>query len=174
MHIILGLLAAIGAIGVLLWRINAAADAAKGVAEKAGEARVAYRRWSWRRKLASDPLDLVTDPREAAAVMLVALAQSDGALTERERTAILAAFTGTLRASVADAEELLGHARWLAREVRDLDRCFNRMQPILRRGCTSAEIAELVGLLQSVAEVDGKPDAIARDAIARLRRDFSL
>ena len=40
-------------------------------------------------KLAQDPLDLVSDPREAAVTMMVAMAQHDGAMTERERTTIL-------------------------------------------------------------------------------------
>ena len=67
MSILMGLLALMGTLGVILWRLNAAADAAKGLVETADDARGLFRRWKWRSKLAENPLDLIQDPREAAA-----------------------------------------------------------------------------------------------------------
>jgi hypothetical protein len=53
------------------------------------EARGLFRRWGWQRKFAKDPLDLVSDPREGAVATMVAVAQHDGAIIEREKAAIL-------------------------------------------------------------------------------------
>src|SRR5262245_38196752 len=90
MHILLALLAAAGAIGIILWRLHMATEAARGLTQAAEEAHGLFRRWKWRRKLAQDPLDLIQDRREAAVAMMIAVAQSDGAVTERERRTILA------------------------------------------------------------------------------------
>jgi uncharacterized membrane protein YebE (DUF533 family) len=91
MHILGGLLAVLGGLVFVLWRMQQAANSTRDIADAANEAHSLFRRWGWRRKLAKNPLDTVTDSREAAAAMMVAAAQYDGSLTERERVAILAA-----------------------------------------------------------------------------------
>src|SRR5262249_22693896 len=88
MHILVAIVSALGIIGVILWRLHMAAEATKGLVETANDARGLFRRWRWQRKLASNPLDLIQDPREAAVAMMVAVAQSDGAMTDRERQVI--------------------------------------------------------------------------------------
>ena len=46
---------------------------------------VLFRRWRWRRKVNVNPIDLIEDPREAAGVIMVAVAQADGRLTAAEQ-----------------------------------------------------------------------------------------
>jgi len=125
---ILGIIAAlIAAVGAALWRVNSAAQAVRGLTEAAGDAHGLWRRLMWRRRLAGDRLELVTDPREAAAGMMVAVAQADGALTAREQDVLLAEFEKTLALTSPQAQELLAHARWSTGEVRDLDRCLFKL-----------------------------------------------
>lgn len=174
MHILGVLVAAIGVIGVILWRLHMAAEAAKGLAETAGEARGLVRRWKWRGKLANDPLDLIQDPREAAIAIMVAIAQSDGALTERERCAILAEATKRFGATDKQAEELLAHGRWLTREVRDPDNCIRKLAPILRRTCGPVELADTVEMASRVASAEGPPAEIEAGALSKLRQALAV
>jgi uncharacterized tellurite resistance protein B-like protein len=170
MSILLALVAAIGTIGVILWRLQSAAEAARGLAETADEARGLFRRWGWRRKFAADPLDLIKDPREAAAAMMVALAQSDGAMTERERRVILQEIVRHFEATSKQAEELLAHSRWLVREVRDLDRCFLKLSPLIQHTCSPDQVRDILAMLENVAASEPQQNSIERDAVARFAR----
>ena len=170
MHIIALLTAFVGAIGVILWRLHIAADAAKGLAETASNAHGFFRRLGWQRKFAKDPLDLVQDPREAAAAMMVALAQSDGAMTERERRMILSQMVRRLGTSGTQAEELLAHGRWLTREVKDTSRCFQKLAPFLQRTCDREQIQDVLDMLHDVSLAEGTPGVLEVDALMRLKQ----
>jgi uncharacterized tellurite resistance protein B-like protein len=166
----MALLGAAGVVGVILWRLHMAAEAAKGLAETANEARGLFRRWGWQRKFAKDPLDLVSDPREGAAAMMVAVAQHDGAMTERERAAILRQIVERFETSGRQAEDLLAHGRWLTRDVRDADRCLSRLTPFMQRACSAQQCQDLVEMLRAVSQADGAADTLVTDAIGKLER----
>lgn len=174
MPYLLGLLGLIGTAAVILWRIKMAADAAKGIAEMAGDARKYIRRTGWQRRLRTGDRPEVSDPREAAAAMMAALAEADGALTERERTAILDQIERQFEYPRAQAEELLAFGRWLAKDVGDLASFLNRMGKPVLASCTEVERRELIGMLETVASADGRTSEIASDAIATLRRALGL
>ena len=170
MHIIALLTAFLGAIGLILWRLHMAADAAKGLADTANDARGMFRRWGWQKKFAADPLDLVQDPREAAAAMMIALGQSDGALTERERRMILVQMVQRFGVSGTQAEELLAHGRWLVREVTDLNRCFQKLAPFVRKTCSADQVQDILAMLSEVSLAEGAPGVPEVDALMRLKQ----
>jgi uncharacterized tellurite resistance protein B-like protein len=170
MHILVAVVTALGAIGVILWRLHMAAEAAKGLAETASDARGLFRRWRWQRKLASNPLDLVQDPREAAVAMMVAVAQSDGAMTDRERHVIIAELVARIGATERQAEELLAHGRWLTRDVRDIDYCLDKLAPLIKRQCSSDQKRDVLEMLHKVASAEGRPGEIEGAALARAAR----
>jgi uncharacterized tellurite resistance protein B-like protein len=170
MHIVGMLLGALATFGVILWRLHLAAEAAKGLAESAEAAHGMLRRWRWRRKATSDPLADVEDPREAAAAMMVAVALSDGALTERERQAILAEITTRFQTTPRQADDLLARARWIVRDVHDVDRGLERLTPIVARMLAASERRELIQMLQAIAAAERPPGSIERLAILRLAR----
>jgi uncharacterized tellurite resistance protein B-like protein len=170
MHIVGMFLGALATLGVILWRVHLAAEAAKGLADSAEAAHGMFRRWRWRRQALIDPLAQVEDPREAAAAMMVAVAQSDGALTERERHAILAEMTRRFRATSHQAGELLARARWIVRDVRDVDRGLDRLRPVVARTLAASERRELIQMLEIVAAAELTSGSIERGAIRRLAR----
>jgi uncharacterized tellurite resistance protein B-like protein len=170
MHIVGLLLGALATLGVILWRLHMAAEAAKGLADTSEAAHSMVRRWRWRRKISADPLAQVEDPREAAAAMMVAVAQSDGALTERERQAILTEITRRFGATARQAEELLARARWIVRDVHDVDRALARLTPVVARTLMAPERRELIQMLEAVAAAEGAPGAVEGEAIRRLAR----
>ena len=170
MHIVVAIVTVLGIIGVVLWRLHMAAEAAKGLAETANDARGLFRRWRWQRKLARNPLDLIQDPREAAVAMMVAVAQSDGAMTDREQQAIKAELVARIGATERQAEELLAHGRWLTRDVRDVDYCLDKLTPLIKRQCSPDQKRDMLEMLRSVASAEGQPGEIEGAALARVSR----
>jgi uncharacterized tellurite resistance protein B-like protein len=169
MQFILAIVGLMAAIGVILYRMGRAAEHAKDAAEAVRDVGLMARRWGWRGKFAKDPLQFVTDPREATVTMMAALAQADGAMTERERSVILEHTQRVIGTNAQLAAELLAHARWVVRDVRDTTRCLVRLAPVVQKACTREQIADVLEMLDAVAHADGAPRAPELDAIARLR-----
>lgn len=155
----MSIVAILGAVfGVLLFalfRMQQAANAARDIAGAADEARGLIRRWSWRRKTKIDLLAEITDPREAASIMLTAVAEGDGAMTERERDAIMAEMSKSFGATRKQGEELLARARWLIRDSRDAGETLRRLTPAIRKSLGETEQRDLVAMLRAVANADG-------------------
>ena len=172
MHIIAILGAVLGVLFLVLLRMQQAAHAARDLADAADEARGLFRRWGWRRKQLRHPLDAVDDAREAAAAMMVAAAQWDGGITERERSAIVAEMGKHFGATPQQAEALLARARWLVQDRTDAGEVFRRLTPVVLRTCGPQERSDLVEMLRSVAaSEDGNDDVLAQD-IARLTHNL--
>ena len=76
MSILVALAAAAGVVGTLLWRLGAASSAVRETAEAVSSLHGLVRRWNWQRLATRSPLADVTDPKEAAAAMLVAVADN--------------------------------------------------------------------------------------------------
>src|SRR5262245_40275761 len=168
MHIIAIIGAVLGVAALILFRMQQAASAARDIADAADEARGLFRRWGWRRKHLKSPLDAVDDAREAAAAMMVAAAQSDGGITERERAAITAEMAKHFGATERQAEELLARARWLVQDRTDAGEVFRRLTPLILRSCGPTERSDLIEMLRNVAGADGGNDDVLAQDIARL------
>ncbi len=164
---ILGVIAAlIGAVSFALWRLNSAADAVRNLSGAAEDAHGLWRRFMWRRRLASDRLELIKDPREAAAGMMVAVAQADGALTVREQAALIAEFRKTFEMTEPQAQELLAQARWTVGEVRDLDRCLFKLGQQL----DLEQKRDVQGLMERMVLADGAPGPALRASLDKYGR----
>ncbi len=168
MHIIAIIGAVLGVAALVLFRMQQAANAARDIADAADEARGLFRRWGWRRRQLKSPLDAVDDAREAAAAMMVAAAQSDGAISERERAAIAGEMTRHFGATARQAEELLARGRWMVQDRTDAGEVFRRLTPLIVRVCTPTERADLIGMLETVAKADGRSDEVLAQDISRL------
>jgi uncharacterized tellurite resistance protein B-like protein len=168
MHILAAIGAILGVLIFVLFRMQQAANAARDIADAADEARGFFRRWGWRRKFAKNPLDTVEDAREAAAAMMVAAAQSDGSITERERSAITAQMVKRFGATQGQADELLARARWLVQDRIDAAEVFRRLTPLIQRSCGPTERSDLIDMLRTVAEADGRADEVVMRDIAQL------
>jgi uncharacterized tellurite resistance protein B-like protein len=174
MHIVALLTALAGVIGIVLWRMTQAANAARDVADAANEVSSLARRWAWWRKSNRNPLDSITDPREAAVAMMAAIAQYDGNLTERERVAIVGNISQAFDANAKQAEELLAQARFLVKDVTDPSACFNRLAPTIEKQLGPNERFELIEMLNKVANADGAAGEAITRSIAQLRRRLAV
>lgn len=172
MHILALLGAVLGVAVFILFRMHQAATAARDIAEAADDARGLFRRWQWRRRSGRNPIDLVEDPREAACVMMVAVAQSDGSLTERERHVIENEAVNRFGATPSQAEELLARARWTVQDRTDAGDVFRRLAPLIKRTCGPAERADLIAMLRAVANAEARPGGIVLHDISRLQQSL--
>jgi uncharacterized tellurite resistance protein B-like protein len=170
MHILAAIGAALGVALFVLWRMQQASNAVRDVADAAGEVRSLFRRWSWRRKANVNPLDLVEDPREAATVMMVIVAQTDGALTDKERAVIQAQISEHFGATSRQADELMARGRWLVQHSVDASEVFRRLAPSIRKSCSVSEREDLIGMLKAVAAAEGPIDEPLQKDIANLRQ----
>jgi uncharacterized tellurite resistance protein B-like protein len=170
MHIFAAIGAALGIALFVLWRMQQASNAVRDVADAAGEVHGLFRRWSWRRKANVHPLDLVEDPREAATAMMVIVAQTDGALTDKERGAILAQVSEHFGATSRQADELLARGRWLVQQSVDATEVFRRLAPSIRKSCSASEREDLIAMLKAVATAEGRIDEHLQKDIANLRQ----
>jgi len=174
MHIVLAALSALGALAFFIIRANHVAQAGRELGEAAGDARGLFRRFLWRRRTDVDLIRKIDDPRLAATVMMCAMAQSDGHMTEPEKAAILGQMRGPLELEQAEAVELFAHAHWLTGDMKELSSLLRRAsKPVLER-CTADEKTGLIDMLSQVAAADGEPSAIQSDAIQRLAIEFDL
>ncbi len=174
MHIVLAALSALGALAFFIIRANHVAQAGRELGEAAGDAKGLFRRFFWRRRTHVDLIRKIDDPRLAAAVMMCAMAQSDGHMTEAEKSAILERMRGPLELEQAEAVEIFAHAHWLTGDMKELSSLLRRAsKPILER-CTATERAGLIEMLSQVAAADGAASAIQRDAIERLAIELGL
>ena len=155
MHILLALLGAASTIGVILWRLRGAADAAHEVVDAADGVRLFFRRSKWRKKVNADMLKQIDDPREAAAAMMVAVAEQGGLLTQRMSETLVGMMMTEFQVGEREADELMQRGRWLAKDAGDLGQFLRRLSAPVRRHCTTAERTALKEMLVASVDLSG-------------------
>ncbi|MFN7179992.1 hypothetical protein [Hyphomonas sp.] len=175
MHILLGLLGILIAIGVWVWRLqmakrglDVAVDVAKTVAN-------APRRFAFKYKMGKGGLDLIDDPREAASIMLVLVALGrDGQLSDRQMQVIEHEIAEHFRVTARDAEELAAHASWVTRTCPPPEEAMR----VLSRKIVNApqlgpkEIVDLDAMLVAVSEAEELPTR-AQLVLLQVYRDLA-
>ena len=174
MAFLVAILGALGVVAFFVIRANQAAKAARELGDLAADAKGFVRRNRWKSKANVDQLRDVEDARLAAAVMMCALAKSDGDLSEREVTAIQEQLTGPLALTAGEAEEMLAQARWLTPDMGDLNALLHRVISPIQANCTPTEKGDLLDMLGAAAAADGPIDAIQQNALDRLREDLGV
>ena len=175
MHILLGILGVVGVVVFWLWRMRNAATAARDVVEVADDMRAAVRRFGYRRKANQNPLDGIEDPRLAAAGILTAFANMDGALSREEITAIEGACKAAFGCDLAEAEQVAAYGRWLVQQsAGNMDEVIRRLARNLVGKLDREEVRELLALVEEVSGVDGGTLSDAqRDTFERLERQLA-
>ena len=170
MHILMGVLAALGTIAYLVIRAGQINKAGRELAETAHDVRCLVRRSRWKSRTAVDVLRDIRDPRLAATIILYAIAKSEGEVTERQRTEILATMASMLGMSHDEATNTYAEVRWLLRDLHDAPTILRRAAPAIFESCDGAEIEELIAATIAVAKVEGEPSEHQQLAIESLDR----
>lgn len=167
MHIILAVL---GALAAAFWAFTHFVNAANEGREALGEVKGVIRRGKWNRRVDQRLIENLSDPREAAAILMYQVAAYDGEVTNRQKVQMIDDMRNVFEADVETAEGLFSFARMAVGEINDAG---NSVRKILRSAtevCTPAEKQHLVDLLDRTAEIEGEPSDIQRRLIAEARR----
>jgi hypothetical protein len=160
MHILLGLLTLLVGIGVWVWRLRMARQGLDAAADIARTVANAPRRLAFRYKAGQGGLDLIDDPREAAAIMMmqVALARG-GRLTGRQSDVIEAEIREHFDYTPGEAEDLAAHAAWVSQTCPPARDTMTRLSRMIvnspRLG--PKEVVDLDAMLVAVSEAEELP-----------------
>lgn len=169
MQLLVLLLPFIGALGIWYFRAKAARDAADEIFDAAGRIKGKIKRKRFLKKVDAATLDSITDPRIAAAVVVVAIARSDSGELSQEQEAVLQAQLASV-AGVDNPIEEITFAKWATKDMQDLHTLNRRLLPVLAGNLGMRQRGELVAMVQEVANADRDVSAIQSQAIDNLKR----
>lgn len=182
MHIVIAVL---GALAAAFWAFTYFVRAANEGREAVNDVRGVLRSGRWSRKVSKRLVENLSDPREAAAVLLYEIAAYDGAVTDRQKAAIVSEMRAAFEADGETAEGLyafarpaakaakLKSARVRARAAGEINDAANSLNKILRPvvdACSDSEKRQLIDMLGKIGEVEGALSDIQRRLIMETRR----
>lgn len=171
MHILGILLGLVGVIAVWYYRIKVLREAAQDGRKALETVANLPRKMRFRHRSSKAGLEVVDDPREAATILMLEVAQARGTLTAKQETAIRAEIMHHFDLTEADAEELLTQAGWLSRNAGASHVVIARMTDLIRKvpGMTNKELIDLDTMLITVSEAEGAPAPSQLDLINQFR-----
>ncbi len=164
MHIII---AAISAIAALLFALNRLQDA--GINLNSFNPFFWYRRHKWQQQLGTKPIHALTDPLEAAAVLLVGIAFVEGEITRELKRELMAVFESEMHVSPDTAAELYSAMSHMLRDEPNLvAEIGNILAPSLEQ-FNSERSRSLLGMLERIAGAEGAASERQREYLDAVR-----
>ena len=176
MHILIAILSLLAALAVWYWRLRMLGRIARGGVEVAETVANLPRRIAFKRKSGKSGLQIVDDPREAATILMLQVAQAGGALTEKQKISIQTEIVDNFEFSETEADELIEHAQWISEDAGKPHATVSRMTDFVQHapGLGPKEIVDLDSMLGSVSEAEGSPEPAQLDLLALFRRKAGL
>ncbi len=167
MHIIIAIL---GALAAAFWAFTHFVNAAGAGRDTVRDVTGVIRRGKWNRRVDQRLIENLSDPREAAAVLLYQMAAYDGAVTDRQMAGIVDGMRETFEADEETAQGLYAFGRMAVGQINDAGNSVRKiLRPVLEV-CTDEEKKQFVDLLERTAEIEGSPADVQRRLIAEARR----
>lgn len=167
MHIIIAIL---GALAAAFWAFTHFVNAANEGREAVRDVKGVIRSGKWNRRVDQRLIENLSDPREAAAILMYQTAAYDGEVTDRQKQMMLDAMAQSFEADSETAEGLYAFARMAVGEINDAGNSVRKILKPVVEICTVEEKQQLVSLLDQAAEVEGPPTDVQRSLIAEARR----
>ena len=167
MHILFSVLGAAGAFAYYWYVLRDAGSVVEKLADAAGKARGDYRRGQFRKKAEASTIHAIDDPRTAAIVMAVAVADPIGEMTEAQDAALSRAMTEVL--SVRDPQAELIFAKWVVHNARDPMAIARQLRGLWKKALTNAERLQLIEMIYHVASAEDRISLEQARIIDRLR-----
>lgn len=175
MHIIFAVLAILTAIAVWTWRLRMARRGLDELGEVAKTVANAPRRLAFKWRAGKGGVELIEDPREAAAIMMMMVALARGApLTARQADMIEAEIRTHFSFSVQEAEELAAHAAWVAGSQLPGEEQMRRLSRLVVTApqLGPKEVVDLDTMLVTISEAEGLPTR-AQLSLLQIYRDMA-
>ncbi|MEM9055801.1 MAG: hypothetical protein AAGB16_10790, partial [Pseudomonadota bacterium] len=176
MHIIAILVGFVGFIAVWYWRLKVLGEAAREGRKVAETVANLPRKMRFKNKSGKGGLAVVDDPREAAAILMLEVAQARGTLTERQEAVIRGEIMHHFEFPEGDANALITQAGWLSRNAGASHVVMSKMTDFVRNspGMTDKEIVDLDGMLVAISEAEGDPTESQLDLLTIYRQKTGL
>jgi hypothetical protein len=172
MHIVLAVVAVLGAAAFWWYRIKYMSEAAGEVADAVGRVQGSLKRGKLRKKAALSPITAIDDPVTAAATVITAIAAEgiavSDALERRVRDEIR-----PIAASDKQLDEAVIYAKWASDQVADVPTVIDKTTLLLKPRLTDDEKHELVAMLIRVTPPDER-HAMFRRRVDQLQRKLGL
>lgn len=174
MHILLGLVAVLGAVAVWYWRYQMARQAGSELIDAANDVRLAAKRFAYRRKRNVHPADAVKDTRLAASGIALATASIDGPLSKAELEAMAAQARAVFAATTQEAEEIAAFGRWIAGQCSTPEEAQRRLIRVIVRQAGGSARDDLLRMVRAVASADGAAlNERQEEVLTRIERAFA-
>lgn len=176
MHIVIAVFGLLTLLAVWCWRLKILGDAARDGMKVAEAAANLPRKMKFQKRAGKTGLRLVDDPREAAAILMIEMAQARGPLTERQEAAIRAEIMQHFAFGDDDAQALLSQAAWRTRSAATPHVAVARMTDFILKspGMTQKEMIDLDSMLVYVSEAEGSPTQDQLDLLTAFRQKVGL
>ncbi|WP_308364583.1 MULTISPECIES: TerB family tellurite resistance protein [unclassified Microbulbifer] len=150
MHILIGLITAIGGLVWALYRLQNA-----GVDLNSFNPFYWLRRRNWQKQLGTKPLHRLDRPMDAAAVLLVAIAKAEGEISREQKAQITDIFSSEFNLTEPQAAELFASSAYMLREVLDIEAEIKHILEPTKDTFTAEQCDSLLKMLARVAELEG-------------------
>lgn len=176
MHIIAIIVGAIGFILVWYWRLKQLGNVAKDGQKVLESVANLPRKMRFKQRSGKGGLDVVDDPREAATIIMLEVAQARSALTAKQSQIIRGHIMRLFEFDAADAEELVAQAAWLSRDGGATHIVVRKMATFISKapGMGNDEFSNLDRALVEIAGCHGDATADQIDLIETYRNKTML
>lgn len=173
MPFLLAILGALGAAAYWYWNLRNAGHAASDLADAANDVRLAARRFNYRRRHKTHPVDSIDDPRLAAGGIIAAIGGMDSAFDRGDHDMAVIQCQSKFNVSKDEADEIMVFGEWVAGQCGTKDEAVRRLCKRLFSLSGAEAGPDLVEMVDAVAKVSEKPsDSREAEAMARIRRTF--
>ena len=176
MHILAILIGIVSFIAIWYYRIKMIQEAAKEGKKVLETVTNLPRKMRFKSRTGKAGLDVVDDPREAATILMLEVAQARGTLTSNQEATIRGEIMQHFDFTEADASELMTQAAWLSRNGGASHVVIARMADFSKQvpGMGTKELIDLDEMLVTVSEAAGVPTPSQLDLLSQYRQKAGI
>ncbi|MEM1390155.1 MAG: hypothetical protein AAGG45_03660 [Pseudomonadota bacterium] len=176
MHILGIIIAVLSFIAIWYYRIKMLREAASDGKKVLETVTNLPRKMRFKSKTGKAGLSVVDDPREAATILMLEVAQARGTLTANQEATVRAEIMQHFDFPENDARELMTQAAWLSRNAGASHVVIARMTDFIKQvpGMGTKELIDLDGMLVTVSEAEGVPAPAQLDLISQFRQKAGI
>ena len=167
MHIIIGLITAIAGLIWALYRLQQS-----GVDLNSFNPFHWLRRKKWEAQVGTKPLHRLDNSMEAAAVLIVAMAELDGTVTRETKSSVLQLFIREFELSEKDAAEMYATASYLLKEAAYLPVEVKNILAPSKQQFQPNQTELLLGMLAQVSTTEGEANQTQTELLEAVRREL--
>ena len=168
MHIVLALLGTIVTILVLLSRLANAGIDLGGL-----NPFLWNRRRKWRKKHDGNPIFRVNEPLDATALLMVAIAKSDGDMTREDKALLLSLFETKFNLSKKDAAGLLISSSYLLADGTELNRSIPKFLSPSKDEFTDTQASSAIELMSQIAHNTDNIHPNAKEMLQIIKQELT-